>query len=286
MKHIVALIINIFLLTGPLSAQLRPDSVRVMQANWHTTKIVRKLVWREVHLDTLFGAKQNINVLVIKNRGRKPGLTFGSGADSLKPTSWFGRRAGARGALNGTFFDIKKGGSVDYIKIDGRVFDTTRIADAKAPVPEHQQAGIVIDHNRVGIVFGGDRRGWERDRPEPSLMTTGPLLLQNGQRHPLRQNPFNNNRHPRTALGLGSRRQLLLVTVDGRNANAAGMSLPELTDLLRWLGCRDAINLDGGGSTTLWLRNQPGNGVVNYPSDSKQWIHTGERPVSNVILVR
>ncbi len=69
------------------------------------------------------------------------------------------------------------------------------------------------------------------------------------------------------------------------------MNLHELTDLMRWLGCRDAINFDGGGSTTLWIRpvnkSEPSsNGVVNYPSDSKQWIHTGERPVSNALLIR
>ena len=43
------------------------------------------------------------------------------------------------------------------------------------------------------------------------------------------------------------------------------------------LGCVDAINLDGGGSTTLWLK---GKGIVNFPSDE-----TGERPVANVFLI-
>ncbi len=274
------------LLTASLSAQPLSDSVRVVTANWHTVRLARRLVWREVHLDTLFRSKQNINVLVIKNRGRRPGLAFGSAGDSLKPTSWFGRRANAKAALNGTFFDVRNGGSVDLIKIDGHLFDTTRIADPKAPMPEHQQAALVIERNRVGIVFGGEQRGWDRARPEPNVMITGPLLLKDSRPHTLRDNPFNKNRHPRSAVGLGPRRQVLLVTVDGRNANAAGMNLAELTSLMRWLGCRDAINLDGGGSTTLWLRDQPDGGVVNYPSDSKQWIHTGERSVSNVILVR
>ncbi|MVM40195.1 hypothetical protein GO730_25420 [Spirosoma sp. HMF3257] len=119
-------------------------------------------------------------------------------------------------------------------------------------------------------------------------MTTGPLLLQNGQPHPLLANAFNDNRHPRTCLCIGPRKRLILATVDGRNANAQGMNLHELTSLMRWLGCRDAINLDGGGSTTLWIQTigQGSQGVVNYPSDSKKWIHTGERPVSNVLLIR
>jgi exopolysaccharide biosynthesis protein len=55
------------------------------------------------------------------------------------------------------------------------------------------------------------------------------------------------------------------------------MSLPEVQSFLQDLGCIDAINLDGGGSTTLWIN---GKGVVNFPSDS-----TGERPVANAILI-
>ena len=64
------------------------------------------------------------------------------------------------------------------------------------------------------------------------------------------------------------------------------MSMAELAKLARWLKAKDAINLDGGGSTTLWLSGQPGNGVVNYPSDNKQWDHAGERKVANVLLVK
>lgn len=64
------------------------------------------------------------------------------------------------------------------------------------------------------------------------------------------------------------------------------MSLFELSKLMRWLKSDDAINLDGGGSTTLWINNQPENGVVNYPSDNKKWDHEGERKVANVVLLK
>ena len=216
-------------------------------------------------------------------------MALAAAGDSLKPTSWCGRQCGALVAMNGTFFDTKQGGSVDLIKIDGHMLDTTRVT--RNALSEHQQAAVVIDRNRVGIVFGSNWPGWDRQLSADNVMTTGPLLLQNGRPHPLLKNAFNDNRHPRTCLCLGPRRRLILATVDGRHANAQGMTLGELTDLMRWLGCRDAINFDGGGSTTMWIRamqaaEPSGNGVVNYPSDSKQWIHTGERPVSNVILIR
>ena len=48
----------------------------------------------------------------------------------------------------------------------------------------------------------------------------------------------------------------------------------------------DAINLDGGGSTTLWITNYKDNGVVNFPTDNKKWDHEGERKVANVVLLK
>lgn len=87
-------------------------------------------------------------------------------------------------------------------------------------------------------------------------------------------------RHPRTAVGydLDSGR-VWLVVVDGRQPpHSAGMTLPELAELFEALGAEEALNLDGGGSTTLVLGHEP----VNRPSDA-----AGERPVVNALaLVR
>ena len=82
-------------------------------------------------------------------------------------------------------------------------------------------------------------------------------------------------RHPRTAVGLKGKR-LLLIAVDGRRPTySEGISLVELANLMLELGCDQAMNLDGGGSTTVWLRGQ----VQNVPSDGS------ERPVANDLLV-
>ncbi|MCU0636891.1 MAG: phosphodiester glycosidase family protein [Gemmatimonadaceae bacterium] len=90
---------------------------------------------------------------------------------------------------------------------------------------------------------------------------------------------FSAARHPRTAVALSrDGRELLLIGVDGRGANgSAGMSLVELGAWLGRLGASDGANLDGGGSTTVWLQ---GLGVANRPSDA-----TGERPVGNGLFV-
>ena len=66
------------------------------------------------------------------------------------------------------------------------------------------------------------------------------------------------------------------MTVDGRQPGCSvGMTLAELASLMRELGCSDALNLDGGGSTTLWTRGA----VVNRPSDGQ------ERAVADGLLL-
>lgn len=90
---------------------------------------------------------------------------------------------------------------------------------------------------------------------------------------------FASQREPRTAVGVdpdGDR--LWLVVVDGRRSGTAeGMTLPELARLLQALGVKDALNLDGGGSSVMVVRGQ----VVNRPSDLQ-----GERSVVNALVVR
>jgi len=127
---------------------------------------------------------------------------------------------------------------------------------------------------------------WEQQEAAENMMVTGPLLSLNKTEALLDSGSFNVTRHPRTAIGIKPGGKVILLTVDGRNENSAGMSLFELRKILQWLGCTSSINLDGGGSTTLWVAGEEGNGVVNYPTDNKKWDHNGERNVANVILLK
>jgi exopolysaccharide biosynthesis protein len=84
-------------------------------------------------------------------------------------------------------------------------------------------------------------------------------------------------RHPRTAVGFSrDSATLFLLTVDGRSENSGGMTLDELARTMRRLGAWQAMNFDGGGSTTMVIEGA----VANVPSDS-----TGERAVGNALLV-
>ena len=54
---------------------------------------------------------------------------------------------------------------------------------------------------------------------------------------------------------------------------------------MKWLGCVNAINLDGGGSTTMFVKGRPNGGLLTHPSDNNKFDYQGERPVSNAILI-
>jgi Phosphodiester glycosidase/SPOR domain len=88
---------------------------------------------------------------------------------------------------------------------------------------------------------------------------------------------FGLRRNPRTIAGVTHDGRLLLVAVDGRAPGfSAGLSFDEEAAVMRALGARDAVNLDGGGSTTMTVRGS----VVTRPSDA-----TGERPIADAIVV-
>jgi exopolysaccharide biosynthesis protein len=81
-------------------------------------------------------------------------------------------------------------------------------------------------------------------------------------------------RNPRTGVGVRADGKILLVTVDGRQKNSKGMTLDEFGKLFQSLGATWALNLDGGGSTTMVVRNE----IVNVPSGP-------ERAVGSALLV-
>lgn len=132
---------------------------------------------------------------------------------------------------------------------------------------------------RLTSIEPNDTGEWHRSY---SILGAGPQLIKSGRIsisyvQEQMAASFATDRHPRTAIGKTADGRLLMVTVDGRQRDASvGMSLHSLADLLLELNATEAINLDGGGSTTMVVKQR----VVNRPSDE-----TGERPVSDAILV-
>lgn len=302
MKYALMFIATGLLLNRGFAQQ---DSVVFTQGKWHSQRIARGVQLRQCWFDhTLFGASQNISVLEIKLSKRNR-IDVEAEPAKLQPASLFGAQHDALAAINGTFFDIKNGGSVDYIRIDGKALNQTRPGKNNNRV-FHQKAAIVTHAGKPTIEQWDGLPDWETRLNGEDVMVTGPLLVANGQEAFMDTIDFYTARHPRSALAIKGN-SVLLISVDGRNKKAAGMTLDELAHIILWMHAGAGVNLDGGGSTTLWVKHFPGNGVVNYPSDNKKmekstafkpgtdldnlaadeqkWDHTGERPVANVIVV-
>jgi exopolysaccharide biosynthesis protein len=124
--------------------------------------------------------------------------------------------------------------------------------------------------------------------PSMSIVNGSPQLVKNGKISiDAKQEGFDYStefyygfgltRQPRTLAGIKANGDLIFVTVDGRSPeNSIGVSFHESAELLKALGAVSAINLDGGGSSTMVINGK----LVNQPSDS-----TGERPIGDGIFI-
>jgi exopolysaccharide biosynthesis protein len=100
----------------------------------------------------------------------------------------------------------------------------------------------------------------------------GPVLVKNGDirltsSEELFAGSMTTSRHPRTAIGFGQSGRLVFFLVDGRQpTHSMGMTLPELAQTMKELGCVEALNLDGGGSSAFVVRGV----TLNKPSDGPE----------------
>ena len=84
-------------------------------------------------------------------------------------------------------------------------------------------------------------------------------------------------------MGITPEGEILLLTADGRHpGRALGLTLPQLTWIMKQIGATDALNLDGGGSTAMWTADK---GTVSHPSDNRRFDSSGERPVPDIIYL-
>lgn len=262
------------------------DSAAVVDAMWQTDSL-DGMVLKRMHFDqkNCFGANQYVAVLEIAPESPCR-LAFTYEPQRTRTTE-HARRHGAVAAVNGSFFDMGKHFPICYLRIDGvEVGENTPQASDSLHRKYYQYGSLKLHGGRPEIFIPDSVRMAERQLPDSNIMTAGPLLIYHGEDVPQRvDKSFVSDRHNRTAIGVKSDGTVLLVVVDGRTRQSEGMSLPDFVRLLRSLGCYDALNLDGGGSTTMFVDGFGHNGIVNHPTDNGKYDHEGERTVSNCIVV-
>jgi exopolysaccharide biosynthesis protein len=198
-----------------------------------------------------------------------------------------------------TFFDgsvIKQTTStIKYFEIDatsnfrydqkylaGKIIGSTTTMSSKPIVATMNQDLIELLNNNPRVVIckklQGDLEGYE------NVIGPGSQPLLNGNVQSVsamgdQNESFCTSRAPRTAIGFDENNNVILCTVDGRQTNIQGISLIEEAEIMRELGCNNAFNLDGGGSTQLVVKKNGSFVMVNSPSE------TPYRKVTDAVLI-
>lgn len=185
------------------------------------------------------------------------------------------------GGVNADFFDLKTGAPTNLLVIGGKMLTPP----IKQPVLAFDSAGV--PHIGLFTLDNGKLRPFhplEAVGGRPVLVRDSTIL---SEVDTFGQTSFR-ERNPRTAAGIARNgTRLILAVIDGREYQNAGMTLRETADLMLALGALDAINLDGGGSTTMVVADpdsSPGSSgtlrIVNHPSDKE-----GERAVGDALAI-
>lgn len=220
------------------------------------------------------GKRRRLNG-VNRARGANELVLFTAGFNETTLTDDTGTEAIVRG---GRVVEVRDAAGSSRIPSDGFVISAT--GGVRTWLKSTMQKGDAVTVSvALKPVDRGPSNPWKEAEDilgaGPKLVTAGKVDITAKRERMLAT--FATDRHPRTAIATLGDGHVLLLVVDGRQpALSIGMSLDELARFLVELGAVEAINMDGGGSTTMVVQGS----IVNRPSEL-----TGERPVSDAILV-
>lgn len=226
----------------------------------------------------------------IKTSGREPFALDGVNQEAGENETVLNfERAGyarAKGGGDHLVIKISFGGSPVSGKVEGVVQGTVRGANVKVEpgtalisTTGENRAQIRSIQPGETVIIELEVSGFSWDSISHAV-AGGPFLLREGKPYiPWKEEGFGpdfaEKRHPRTAVGKTSDGDVWWVVVDGRQSMSIGATLEEMSMIMMDLGCVEAVNLDGGGSTTMNLFGV----TLNRPSDGK------ERPVANGVVL-
>lgn len=233
-----------------------------------------------VYEGEFLGINQCISILRYPSSKFRTDIVNDPGASCGK-TSVLAKRHGAFAAINGSYFNVKTLYPATYVKEDNVQEGYTRHNEMS------RVNGLVSTKGKkVRIAFSDTLHYNQNAKKFEDSMASGPVLLLEGKdvATPTPSSSFFTKRHPRTIIGYTKgAKWVYFIEVDGRFPKAVGMTVEEEVKLCLELGLYDALNLDGGGSSTLWTAK---TGVLGHPYDNRKYDHDGERDVPNIIMIK
>ena len=287
-----------------------PDSLAFANAPWEITELEKGAYAMYAQIP-MFNSVQSVCVIKYPAKKFKTEFLHRPGEEADKP-SIIGTETAASFALNGSYFNMKDRTPTVYFRIGDEVLGKTH------PTEVYRVDGVFALKDKKGrkaVVALSDTTEYEAVAGRyHSVLAAGPTLIideevivpvlmgdaadganvaaaveeqkqkkKGGTQH-YSSAQFYDKRHPRTAIGTDDTGYIYYVVIDGRfKGQADGASIWETARICELLGMTNAINLDGGGSTTLWGKD---TGVINHPYDNKVFDHDGERKVPNLLIAR
>ncbi|MBO4570346.1 MAG: phosphodiester glycosidase family protein [Bacteroidales bacterium] len=280
-QHILLILTALLLL--PLTAAAQDDSTAFKEGPWYEITVAQGVSLSQCHFSekNLFGANEFISVLTIAPRKRIAVVESEPG--TLEKTSEMAKKHKAVAAVNGSFFKMKAPyGPTTYVRIGGKYKGIDN--DGSSRKRDQFESGCLAVTGRKAIVAKALSKDldWEDGIESDDLLSSGPLLISGGVCETFKDLKFNTNRHPRTAVGIKADGTKVFVVVDGRTSKSQGVTMEDIQKIMLWLGCTDALNLDGGGSSAMVVKGV----IVNHPCDNKAFDAEGERSVANAIIIK
>lgn len=275
------ILLGLMMVVMSLSAQVplhnAQDSITLVQADFHWQDLGKGAQVGVAQVQ-LFGRPEVISIVRYPMRRWRTQMVHAP-REASSTTDSLALRAKAIMAVNGSYFNMRTFDPVTFFCVNHRIVGNQHPSTIK------RSTGVVAIRGRQLEFMRYDSLQTEFYRRHyKDAIQCGPLLLLDGVEQVFDEVSFNTVNHPRTVIGTTPEGECLMVVVDGRlKGQAEGATMWELAAIARWLGMTNALNLDGGGSSTLWTREQ---GTVNYPCDNKQFDHQGLRRVPNIIVVR
>lgn len=264
-------------------AQTTTDSIIIKDFKWKETVLEKGIINKHGIFTDLYGGVQNVNITVIdlKEKRYKTKVIM---PDTCDFTSEMAKNNNAIVAINGSYYNEKTFKSTCYYRVNKKIeYITTDKEFGRV------NGALEIKKGHVDLIPWDKSIEKEYKKNNRTVLSSGPMLIYDNQICDfswLTFPRFTHVKHPRSAIALSENNQLWLITVDGRLPGYAdGMTIPELAHMLKILGCKKALNLDGGRSTTLWSSKESGNGVLNSPAANKKFDQYGERLNANTIIV-
>lgn len=259
--------------------------------------------------DKVSGAPQTVYVTEIDLDSDRYNVMFHYGGDS---TSAAAMKHNAVAAINATYER-----DATFLRVNGENILEVSIPSDHLRFWKHNGAIIGDGGSKVTIVNGAPGQAatpeggvnavnFYKSLAEPNIFSAAPMLIDDfapiganfvpetyigSDFKGIKYEDYRRHqgvRHPRTAVALTADNDLLLIVVDGRNPKASGMSARELTLFLaKHFNPRWALNLDGGGSATMFVKGlgAPDTNVLNFPTDNKKVDHYGQRMICSHLLV-